>query len=264
VSKILLDKYYTGQELANYCTQKAVEIIGIENITEFIESSAGSGVFLNSIEKYTPNIPYKAYDIEPEDNRITKQDYLTLDLEYKQGRCVIGNPPFGRANSMLKKFYKHSHLISDYIVFILPISQLNNNNELYQFNLIYSEDLGIHNYTNKELHCCLNIYKKPLQHKSKPNNKLKDIKFIGWRNCNKIKSDFKLICYGARTGDIIYEDEIYANSLGFIINNKNIKEKVINVLLDNKFRAKYNNISTPNLTQWQVYKYLKEQIPGLE
>ena len=75
MAKIRLDKYFTSQSLADYCTQKAIEVIGIENITELVESSAGQGVFLNSFEKFLPNIPYKAYDIEPEDDRVVKQDY---------------------------------------------------------------------------------------------------------------------------------------------------------------------------------------------
>ena len=44
MAKIYLDKYYTSQELADYCTHKAIEVIGIENITELVESSAGNGV----------------------------------------------------------------------------------------------------------------------------------------------------------------------------------------------------------------------------
>lgn len=35
-------------------------------------------------------------------------------------------------------------IINDkYIAFIQPISQLNNNLQMYEFDLIYSEDLGI-------------------------------------------------------------------------------------------------------------------------
>ena len=88
MAKIRLDKYFTSQSLADYCTQKVIEVIGIENITELVESSAGQGVFLNSFEKFLPNIPYKAYDIEPEDDRIVKQDYLELEMGYKKGRVV--------------------------------------------------------------------------------------------------------------------------------------------------------------------------------
>lgn len=263
MAKIPLDKYYTSQELADYCLQKTIEVIGKENITELLESSAGNGVFLNSFERLLPDIPYIAYDIEPENNRIGKQDYLTLDLEYKQDRCIIGNPPFGKANSTLKRFYKKSILIADYIVFIVPISQLNNNNELYDFDLIYSEDLGKQMYSDRNLHCALNIYKKPILPNKKPNNKLKDIKFVGWRKANSVKCDFKIICFGNRTGDIIYDD-VYANSLGVIINNESMRDKIVNVLSNADWKSKKSNISTPNLLQWEVCKYIKDNIPELE
>ena len=62
IAKILNDKYYTSPELAEYCVKKTKEIIGEENITEYLEPSAGNGVFLNYLPKGT-----LAYDIEPED-----------------------------------------------------------------------------------------------------------------------------------------------------------------------------------------------------
>ena len=133
MAKIQNDKYYTSKSLAHRCVLKTKQVIGSHNITEYIEPSAGAGVFLDFLDK-----PYIAYDIEPEDERIIKQDWLTVDLDYKKGRCVIGNPPFGRANSLLKRFYKKSTEVADYISFIMPISQLKNNQELYQYDLIYS------------------------------------------------------------------------------------------------------------------------------
>ena len=103
IAKIKNDKYYTSDELAKYCVEKTKEIIGEDNITEWLEPSAGAGAFLN----YLPNDTL-AYDIEPEGDRIIKQDYLELDLDYKKGRCAIGNPPFGRGNSLSMAFYKKS------------------------------------------------------------------------------------------------------------------------------------------------------------
>ena len=47
IAKIINDKYYTSPELAEYCVKKTEEIIGKENITEYLEPSAGSGVFLD-------------------------------------------------------------------------------------------------------------------------------------------------------------------------------------------------------------------------
>jgi hypothetical protein len=54
------DKYYTPRELAKYCYDIALRVIGKENITEIIEPSAGDGAFLDC----DPTIV--GYDIAPE------------------------------------------------------------------------------------------------------------------------------------------------------------------------------------------------------
>ena len=110
MSKIELDKYYTSDELAKYCVEKTKEIIGEENITEYLEPSAGSGVFLKYLDK-----PYLAYDIKPEGENIVQADYLKLDLPYKKGRLIIGNPPYGTANNLSVQFYKQAIKQGDYI-----------------------------------------------------------------------------------------------------------------------------------------------------
>ena len=98
--KLYLDKYYTQPDLAEYCVNKTKEIIGSNNISEYLEPSAGTGVFLQFLDK-----PYLAYDIEPFGNNIEKQDYLKLQLPYKIGRCVIGNPPYGKGNYKSVQFF---------------------------------------------------------------------------------------------------------------------------------------------------------------
>ena len=124
---------------------KTKDVIGEKNITEYIEPSAGSGVFLDYLDK-----PYLAYDIKPDDSRVVKQDYLNLDLDYKKGRCIIGNPPFGNSkNDLVKKFYNKSIIVADYVVFILPISQYKNDINLHEFDLLHSEDLGLREYSDK-------------------------------------------------------------------------------------------------------------------
>lgn len=258
MAKIQNDKYYTSPELAKYCVEKTKEIIGENNITEYIEPSAGSGVFLDYLDK-----PYLAYDIEPEDDRIIKSDWFKVKLDYKSGRCIIGNPPFGRANSLLKKFYKKSTGVADYISFIMPISQLENNHELYQFDLVYSEDLEMHKYSGIDKHCCLNIYKRPLYKNKKPITKLKDVEFVGWRKAKKIECDFYICCYGT-VGKIVEKDSNYININGIIIHNKNLYEKIFNVFKTTDWTKVYDMTSSPNLLRWQIVKYLKEQIPEIE
>lgn len=271
MAKIYLDKYYSPQSLADYCTQKAIEVIGIENITELIESSAGNGVFLNSFEKLLPNIPYKAYDIEPEDDRIVKQDYLELDMGYKKGRVIIGNPPFGFMTKLIIQFYKKSIYLGDYIAFIMPLSFKNNVKQAYDFDLIYSEDLGLCAYSDREIHCCLNVYKKPIDGLNKfiANKpiKLKNIKITEVRLGNKICNDYDMaICAWGSVGKIITEPNTrqFAKEFYIKINNDNLNDKIKEAILNADWVELYKMTNTPNLLQWQVYKYLKEQIPELE
>jgi len=271
MAKIVNDKYYTSKELAKYCVDKTKEIIGANNITEYVEPSAGNGVFLDYLDK-----PYLAYDIEPEDVRIVKQDWLSNELEYKKGRCIIGNPPYGTKNNLTISFYKKSLLLGDYISFILPISQYNNNITLYEFDLIYSENLGVKIYSDRKVHCCLNIYKKPLSNKSniKPNYKLKDIEIKEARKNQNSKMDklitkddfnydIRVCAWGSLGKEVDFEGQ-YTKEFCIKINNFIYKEDIIGIIKHTNWCDIYPMTASPNLLQWQIYKYLKEQIPELE
>jgi len=264
--KIKNDKYYTSTELAKYCVDKTKEIIGEENIIEWIEPSGGNGVFLD----YLPKSTYSC-DIEPEDdlNRIDIKNYLELKLEYKEGRCIIGNPPFGKNLNLARKFYKKSIQLGNYISFILPISQLNNNNSLYEFDIIYSEDLGKKLYSNIKLHCCLNIYKKSFNNtlNSKPKNKIKDIDIIRQdsKKYNIIKKYDIRMCYwgNGSAGKILKENESYSAEYKIIINNELYKDKIIKLLNIVNWKDELNCIAMLKIQQFHIIKYLKEKIPEL-
>ena len=252
--------------MAEYVVNKTKETIGEENITEYIEPSAGAGVFLDYLDK-----SYLAYDIKPEDSRIIKQDYLELELDYKKGRCIIGNPPYGTRNTLSVRFFKKSIQLGDYISFILPISQLNNNQQMYEFDLIHSENLGIRNYSERNVHCCFNIYRRYAsgEFNKKPNYKLKDVTLTEYRSKKKsIKSDaihdYRFCYWGAATGKEVENKGAYAHEMGVDVLNYDLKDKVIQCLRDVNWHEVINFTATPAVYQWQVYKYLKEQIPELE
>ena len=158
MSKIEHDKYYTPLEVVQHVvnTTKSVCI----DVSEVIEPSAGNGAFIEALEN-SFNTTLKFYDLYPENNKVLEQDFLSLESEYKQGRLIIGNPPFGSRNSLILKFFKKAITLGDYVAFILPISQLNNTKQLYEFDLVHSEDLGTREYSGVDLHCCFNIYKRP-------------------------------------------------------------------------------------------------------
>ena len=277
MAKIENDKYYTSKELAEYVVNKTKEIIGEENITEYIEPSAGKGVFLNYLDK-----SYKAYDILPEDDRIIKQDYLTLDLEYKKGRLIIGNPPYGNKNHLYKTFYKKSIQLGDYISFILPINQYKNISTLYEFDLIYSENLGKREYSNKNIHCCFNIYKRPINGLNKSKSfKLKDVEIQeAIRSANPKRNkiitknnfdyDIRIMGWGGGIGrtnqigcEVEYEGQ-FSKELLIKINNDTYRDKVINLIKNADWMNMYNFTATPNLSHWMIYKYIKEQIPEIK
>lgn len=266
MAKIENDKYYTPDELAKYCVEKTKEIIGKENIIEWLEPSAGNGSFLDYLDNN-----YLAYDILPEDKRIKKQDYLTLDLSYKRGRCIIGNPPYGARNVLSVKFYKKSIQLGDYIAFILPISQLNNEQKMYEFNLVYSEDLGKREYSGVEVHCCFNIYKRPsngLLNKTKPKYIFKDFEVIEFRRGSKdiapIEYDFGMCTWGdGSCGKEVEFQGQYAQEHYIVIKNNNMKKKILNLCKDTDWRNLYPSVSSAKLQTWKIYKYIKEQIPEL-
>ena len=159
MAKIPNDKYYTPQHIVDKCVNKVKEIVA-DDVTEIIEPSAGNGAFIESLDNNF-NCDKYYFDLIPEHDKIKQQDFLEFDLEYKQGRVIVGNPPFGNRSTLIVKFFKKSVRLGDYIAFILPISQLNNVKQLYEFDLIHSEDLGKQNYSGVDLHCCFNIYKSP-------------------------------------------------------------------------------------------------------
>ena len=275
MAKIHLDKYYTPPDLAKYIVDKTREIIGEENITEYLEPSAGSGVFLDYLDEL--NLPYSAYDIEPEDDkgRIIKQDFLSLDLEYKKGRCVIGNPPYGNMMKLAEQFYKKSIKLSDYISFILPVSQLNNKIKLFDFDLIYSKDLNIKEYSSKKIYCCFNIYKRPKNNlNKKPNYKLKDVEIkTSHRKANPPKThfltkdifdyDIRICAWGSSIGKLCDYEGQYSTEMCIKIKNDKYKNNIMKLLINTNWTEVYPMIGTPHISLWHIYKYIKEQIPEI-
>ena len=259
--KIDNDKYYTPVDLAKYCIDKTFEIIGKENITDIIEPSAGNGSFSNQIKCI-------AYDLFPESKDIIQQDYLTLNETYKKGRLIIGNPPYGRCLNLAQKFYKKSIKLGDYIAFILPISQLNNSNSMYEFDLIYSEDFGEKEYSGIKLHCCFNIYKRPQNGLNKPKIKrLKDISIYRQDSKGYKDKDFDIrMCYwgNGSAGKILKDDEHYSAEYKIKIYNNKLKNEIVRVLNEVDWKQELNHIAMLKIQQFHIYDLLKREIPEIK
>jgi len=267
MSKIKNDKYYTSIDLANYCWERVIDVIGENNISEIIEPSCGNGSFYH-FEKLSPHF---GFDIEPQCNyhNVIKGDYLTQNINYLYGRLIIGNPPYGRCLNMAQKFYKKSVSIADYIAFILPIGQLNNVQSMYEFNLIYSEDLGVSVYTDRELHCCFNIYRRPKggELNKKQSKKLKDVSIYRQDSKDYKNKDFDIrMCYwgDGTAGKILKNGENYSAEYKIKIHNKESKDTIINLLNTFDWKDYLDCIAMRKIQQFHIIDVIKKNIPTIK
>lgn len=258
MGKIALDKYYTSDALAEYCVKKTFEELG-DYWDRIIEPSAGDGSFL----KYLPKTTI-AYDIAPEHPEIIAHDYRTILLPHMERSLVIGNPPFGRANKLSVQFVIASLRHSDYISFIQPISQLNQNRTMKNTELLYSEDLGKIEYSGKKVHCCLNIY-----HRCKDGHKT-DYSLPGVYSRHIFRQgkyqhppeilnrdwDFRVAAWGRLR--LLGADEYADNEIVFIVSLE-MRDWVSKKLQECDYTAIAGYVTSPNLPVWRLNKWLKEQ-----
>jgi len=258
--KIANDKYYTDVKIAKYCIEKTFEIIGKENITSILEPSAGNGSFSLLME-------CDAYDILPEHESIKKQDYLKLELNYEKGRLIIGNPPFGSKMNLAQKFYKKSIYLGDFISFILPISQYKSNESLFEFDLVYSEDLGILDFSDRNLHCAFNIYKRPESGLNKKRSvKLNDILIMRQdsKDYDIFEFDIRMCYWGnGSAGKILRDDKKYSGEYKIKILNDALKNDIINILNTVNWRKELDCIAMLRIKQYHIMDVLKKYIPEI-
>lgn len=119
-----LDKFYTNPKIITKLI-KTVDVFikssgfGIKVI--WIEPSAGSGNFIDVLNKTYTNPNIKAFDISPHRNsNITKADFLKLKPKYSKNNVIIGNPPFGKRANLAIEFVNKSFEWADIVAFILP------------------------------------------------------------------------------------------------------------------------------------------------
>jgi hypothetical protein len=166
----IIDKFYTKPEVAKYCIQEFQKCVAIQEDDLIIEPSAGNGSFLENLYSLHISKNICGFDIEPEHEKIIKQDFLTLDYTKfsKHNKIyIVGNPPFGRQSSLAKKFIKYSCNFVDAIGFILPKSfkkeSLQSSFPL-EFHLLTSIDLPENSFllNDKEydVPCIFQIWKK--------------------------------------------------------------------------------------------------------
>lgn len=105
-----LEKVYTPKVITNILLSHLKEIYH-DDITQFLEPSAGNGAMIDVIKENYPNIKIESYDIKPERDDIIEMDFLQSKLEYKKGCIAIMNPPFTKGTKFIDKALERAELV---------------------------------------------------------------------------------------------------------------------------------------------------------
>lgn len=262
------DKFYTPEGLAEFCVERTLATFG-NSISEFVEPSAGSGAFLPALK--STEIPTLAYDIKPEAEGIETADFLSLDLPYKAGRCVIGNPPFFYQHKIGLAFYKKACEIADFVAFILPISIYKGSPEFCAFDLVSSELLPEVEYSGVKVKCCLNLYQRPKSGRlnvkavSVGNSKVWFKTFgRGEARNDRISEGYVLgFCSFGQVGKPSPSVGYFSQELYVYCADPELAEKIKAVSTFERLYsyARQFSVSTPRLTVTRYWDYLRETVP---
>lgn len=226
-----LDKFYTDPHIVSLCIQYISKELDINKFQDLIiEPSAGDGAFVNGIKNMCDN--HLFYDIQPANDIIAKQDYLTLPIDNTiisdyQKIHVIGNPPFGKQSSLAIKFIKKSATYCDTISFILPKSFKKDSMQKHfprNFHLIFQEDLPenafIVNNIQHNVPCVFQIWVKRKSFREVPE------KLVPNNNYSIVKKnespDISFRRVGVYAGQVSRDIENKSQQSHYFIKSKNI------------------------------------------
>ena len=142
------EQFYTPPDVAVRVIDRLVSLQPKCRDACWIEPAGGTGAFID-IAKCRGVAKVVSFDIDPHHPDVTTGNFLEQHLSI-QNAVSVGNPPFGRNNSLSIPFFNHCAAYSDLICFIVPRSwrKWSVTNRLHSyFHLIDDYDLAI-NYLN--------------------------------------------------------------------------------------------------------------------
>ena len=129
-----LEQFYTPQATADWVVQIIRDQPWWIDIVEFIEPTAGKGVFLNALKPFEHYATVHSGDLDPQHLDVQQWDALQVNvpallMHPKRGVqvprdhvCLIGNPPFGRQSKLAGQIWDHYADHVGYTAFIVPRS----------------------------------------------------------------------------------------------------------------------------------------------
>ena len=209
-----LDQFYTKDPVAKYFFNVVSGTLDLNDFDLILEPSAGKGSFF----KLFPIDKRIGLDLDPKFDGIIKQDFFQYQFQENKRYLVIGNPPFGKNNTLAVKFFNYAAKFSNAICFIIPrtFKRISIQNQLdLNFHLIYTKDLSVNCCFEPKMaaKCCFQIWvkKNELREIIKYPTTHPDFQFIpfGPKDTNNQPTvpdpnlvDFALKAYGSNCGEI--------------------------------------------------------------
>jgi len=262
----VIDKYYTKPTIVELCINNILtHIKNIKNRKNIIiEPSAGNGSFIPKIKEVFNN--YMFYDIEPESEDITKQDYLKLNVDnyvkqYKEIH-IIGNPPFGRQSSSAIKFIKKSCVFCKSLSFILPKSFKKESLKKHfpiNFHLILEIDLPYNSFLVNNIEynvpCIFQIWEK----KDIPRDiieKLKPINFTFVKKEEKHDISFRRVGINAGVIDKNTDNKSIQSHYFITFNEVSLidNDDIINKLKNINFNSSTHTVGPKSISKQELIK----------
>lgn len=244
-----LDKIYTKVEIAEWL----ISLCQIDNFKTIIEPSAGNGSFSNIIKCL-------AFDIEPEDEKIEKADFLMLDFsKVEKPVLVIGNPPFGRQNNLAIQFIKKASTFADCIAFILPKSfkkQSIKNRIPLNFHLKFEIDIPDNSFTllRKEINipCIFQIWDKKDTLREK--EKRLHPKFFAFVNKNLANMSFRRVGIYAGKASLDLNKSKQSHYFIYTKNPNELVEKINSIKWNQE-----NTVGPRSISKQELIKALEQE-----
>lgn len=270
-----LDQYYTKQHVAQHYVDVVMEIVSPASIDSmFIEPSAGEGAFSNILRE--TDVFTLSYDIDPKKSYIIQHDFLEVDTTIFKHDDVnvhcVGNPPFGRNNSLAKQFVKKCCEFASTVSFILPRSF--KKSSCYQvfpplFHKVYEEDCPLNgfevNHKEHKVPCVFQVWVK----KSTPREIERTMEPNGYTFIDKNNTpDFSIRRVGGTAGkaDKVTHDKNVQSHL-FVKLDPQIHHITVDEVVEkvNKVKHEFNNTVGPkSISKTEFTVILNDIIPKVE
>lgn len=240
------EQFYTPVETATWVVKHVLEQVPEAASKTWLEPSAGTGSFITALNSFGMK-RIIAMDIEPHHRDVVRQDFLEWSPT-ANNVVAIGNPPFGRNNSLSIPFFNKCAEIASTIAFIVPRSwrkwSVTNRLDM-NFICISDENLAINYvdvngediYARNNLRTCLQIWKRA----ETPREPVKILDHGFVQKVSPAEADIAIRVFGYGCGTVLSEFPRVPNTtLMFLkVNDR----RALQVLRTADFGRYFNNVA---------------------